>query len=266
MHCQKVVRQWNSRETAEEREELAPALREAMDKEDEAWKAIPSYVSWKERREQGDLQAVVVLPPYPSWPDIFPVSLPDIANSQKIQVSKQQLFGSSSPPDADGSECGYLDLNVYRDDATCHIQDLSCVPVSYQGEAKVQLLDEDGDPEAETCANLICLQPNLHDLWSAEKFSSKIFVYSDEGCAVLCSRGKHLYRWLFMEGSGLFSSNSWTSSELDIPKRWRIHPVLSVQQLEPGPREADPYNGPIPVEPGPIHVEGDTETHQSLGF
>ncbi|KAH8821370.1 hypothetical protein F5884DRAFT_745694 [Xylogone sp. PMI_703] len=36
---------------------------------------------------------------------------------------------------------------------------------------KGQLYDEDGDPELETCANLICLQPTLHNAWGAGRFA-----------------------------------------------------------------------------------------------
>jgi Chromo (CHRromatin Organisation MOdifier) domain len=53
--------------------------------------------------------------------------------------------------------------------------------------------------------------------------------------------------------------------ELDLPKHWRIHPVISIEHLEPAPNEPDPYDRPIndgsDVEP--ITQEGDTEEWQS---
>ena len=53
--------------------------------------------------------------------------------------------------------------------------------------------------------------------------------------------------------------------ELDLPPAWRIHPVISVAQLEPGPRpnEPDPYSRPRPTHPASVEVEGDTPENQS---
>ena len=53
--------------------------------------------------------------------------------------------------------------------------------------------------------------------------------------------------------------------ELDLLPAWRIHPVISVAQLEPGPRpeEPDPYNRPRPTHPASVEVEGDTPEYQS---
>ena len=32
--------------------------------------------------------------------------------------------------------------------------------------------------------------------------------------------------------------------KLDLPKIWRIHPVISIAMLEPAPKEEDPYQRP----------------------
>ena len=45
---------------------------------------------------------------------------------------------------------------------------------------------------------------------------------------------------------------------LDLPAHWRIHPVLSVAQLEPAPSGPDPYQRPRPSHPDTVFVEGDT--------
>jgi hypothetical protein len=48
---------------------------------------------------------------------------------------------------------------------------------------------------------------------------------------------------------------------LQIPDHWKIHDVFSVAQLEPAPAPgSDPYNRPIPDEPGP--VEAGTNTYK----
>ena len=53
--------------------------------------------------------------------------------------------------------------------------------------------------------------------------------------------------------------------KLDVPRDWRIHPVFSVAQLEPAPPPAlDPFSRPIPSEPPPVFVEGDTDTLKSF--
>ena len=44
-----------------------------------------------------------------------------------------------------------------------------------------------------------------------------------------------------------------------LPPHWKIHPVISISQLEPAPEGADPYNRPRPDHPGSIHVDGDTD-------
>ena len=47
--------------------------------------------------------------------------------------------------------------------------------------------------------------------------------------------------------------------EMILPPHWKIHPVISISQLEPAPEGADPYNRPRPDHPGSVHVEGDTK-------
>ena len=45
---------------------------------------------------------------------------------------------------------------------------------------------------------------------------------------------------------------------LKIPDHWKIHNVFSIAQLEPAPAPgSDPYNRPIPDEPGPVEAETD---------
>ncbi len=52
---------------------------------------------------------------------------------------------------------------------------------------------------------------------------------------------------------------------IDLPRHWRIHPVVSVAQIEPVPDPStDPYKRQRPNEPEPIHVEGDTPTIKSF--
>jgi hypothetical protein len=52
--------------------------------------------------------------------------------------------------------------------------------------------------------------------------------------------------------------------KLDIPQHWRIHPVFTIAQLEPGHEgTADPYARPRPDEPGTVFVEGDDEFNKS---
>ncbi|RFU34946.1 hypothetical protein B7463_g1383, partial [Scytalidium lignicola] len=58
---------WKKVETSEKRKELPPILMEMIDEEDEAWKLMPLYVSWKKRRERHEQQATVIVPPYPPW-------------------------------------------------------------------------------------------------------------------------------------------------------------------------------------------------------
>ena len=48
--------------------------------------------------------------------------------------------------------------------------------------------------------------------------------------------------------------------ELDLPPRWQIHPVISIMQLEPAPKDADPYNRPRPDHPDAVEVEGTPNT------
>ena len=54
------------------------------------------------------------------------------------------------------------------------------------------------------------------------------------------------------------------SYRLDLPTHWRIHPVLSVAQLEPAPAGEDPYRRPRPTHPDSVFVEGDTELVKSF--
>lgn len=52
--------------------------------------------------------------------------------------------------------------------------------------------------------------------------------------------------------------------ELDIPANWKIHPTVSVAQLEPASTlQQDPYDRLRPDHRGPVHVEGDTEHEKS---
>ena len=51
---------------------------------------------------------------------------------------------------------------------------------------------------------------------------------------------------------------------LDLPSHWRIHPVLSIAQLEPAPApHTDPFQRPEPDHPESVFVEGDTPTVKS---
>lgn len=50
---------------------------------------------------------------------------------------------------------------------------------------------------------------------------------------------------------------------LDLPSHWRIHPVLSVAQLEPATSD-DPFHRPRPDHPDSVFVEGDTATVKSF--
>src|SRR5258708_7365858 len=45
---------------------------------------------------------------------------------------------------------------------------------------------------------------------------------------------------------------------LEIPYNWKIHPVLSIEQLEPVPGTQDPYDRTDNVQPGPV-VEATAE-------
>ena len=53
--------------------------------------------------------------------------------------------------------------------------------------------------------------------------------------------------------------------ELKLPEEWRVHPVISVTQLEPDPStpDGDPFNRPRETQPGSVEVEGDTPTSKS---
>ena len=51
--------------------------------------------------------------------------------------------------------------------------------------------------------------------------------------------------------------------ELELPPEWRVHPVISVAQLEPVPKESDPYARPRPTHPPAVEMEGDTEDFKS---
>jgi hypothetical protein len=45
---------------------------------------------------------------------------------------------------------------------------------------------------------------------------------------------------------------------LELPAHWRIHDVFSIAQLEPAPAPgSDPYERPIPDEPGPVIAENE---------
>ena len=51
--------------------------------------------------------------------------------------------------------------------------------------------------------------------------------------------------------------------ELELPPAWRVHPVISVAQLEPVPAGEDPYRRPRPSHPDAVEMEGDTPQYQS---
>lgn len=51
--------------------------------------------------------------------------------------------------------------------------------------------------------------------------------------------------------------------ELELPSNFRIHPVVSIAQLEPALSESDPYGRPRPDHPDAIVVDGDTEEWKS---
>ena len=43
--------------------------------------------------------------------------------------------------------------------------------------------------------------------------------------------------------------------ELELPPAWAVHPVISVAQLEPAPKEQDPYSRPRPHHPDEVDVD-----------
>lgn len=45
------------------------------------------------------------------------------------------------------------------------------------------------------------------------------------------------------------------------PTTWKIHPVMSIAQLEPAPADEAPWERPIPGHPGPVKPEGDPAGH-----
>ncbi|KAH8805788.1 hypothetical protein F5884DRAFT_860387 [Xylogone sp. PMI_703] len=49
--CRNLVRLWKRTETVEKRKELAFLLIKAIEEEDEVWKSMSLYISWKQRRE-----------------------------------------------------------------------------------------------------------------------------------------------------------------------------------------------------------------------
>ena len=51
--------------------------------------------------------------------------------------------------------------------------------------------------------------------------------------------------------------------KLELPPRYKIHPVISVDHLEPAPLGSDPYAREVPDHPPAVYVEGDTEEWQS---
>jgi hypothetical protein len=50
---------------------------------------------------------------------------------------------------------------------------------------------------------------------------------------------------------------------LDLPAHWRIHPVVSILQLERAPNADDPYERPPVNEHPPVHMEGDDDEWHS---
>lgn len=51
--------------------------------------------------------------------------------------------------------------------------------------------------------------------------------------------------------------------EIELPPRWKIHPVISVAQLSPAPQQEDPFHRPRPGNPEIVEEEGDTEEWKS---
>lgn len=53
--------------------------------------------------------------------------------------------------------------------------------------------------------------------------------------------------------------------ELDLPSHWRIHPVISVAQLEPSPTPgSDPFHRPHQNHPDSVQTDGDTDEWASF--
>ena len=52
---------------------------------------------------------------------------------------------------------------------------------------------------------------------------------------------------------------------IELPSHWRIHPVVSIAQLEPSaPPSADPFSRPRPTRREPVYVDGDTDKVKSF--
>lgn len=66
-----------------------------------------------------------------------------------------------------------------------------------------------------------------------------------------------------MSGSKTWNEQGigWNCEEEDFPRDWKIHPVVSVVHLERYHHD-DPFQRK-PEQPGPVHVDGDTEEYQS---
>ncbi|OCL03896.1 hypothetical protein AOQ84DRAFT_356656 [Glonium stellatum] len=37
--------------------------------------------------------------------------------------------------------------------------------------------------------------------------------------------------------------------ELELPEYWKIHPIISIEQLEPAPNDPDPFERPVDERP-----------------
>ena len=50
--------------------------------------------------------------------------------------------------------------------------------------------------------------------------------------------------------------------QLELPTNWRIHPVISIAQLEPAPKDLDPFGRPTQELPSAVEVDGETDHHE----
>ena len=50
--------------------------------------------------------------------------------------------------------------------------------------------------------------------------------------------------------------------ELDLPPAWKIHPVISIAQLEPANNSSDPYMRPRPTNPGAVEMAKESDTYE----
>lgn len=47
--------------------------------------------------------------------------------------------------------------------------------------------------------------------------------------------------------------------KLELPPKWRIHPIISIAHLEPAPTAKDPFNQPFQDQPEAVIVDGEEE-------